>query len=1094
MHFKITNSQIWLVMKISVFRLFVALLQLHAHSSYSQETKMNFEASSICLKQLFNDIEKQSEFLFFYVDADVEGVDVSVNARNATIMTILNQALSKTLLTYEINDRYITIAPKGIAKRAQGIMISGTITDETGMPMPGVNVVIKGTSNGVVTGSNGSYSIIVPDKDVVLIFSFIGYTSQEIWVGEQRTINTVLLEDVRQLDEVVVVGYGTQKKVNLTGAVSSIRQGDLGDVQTNSVSSMIKGHLSGVQITQNNGKPGSSSTIRIRGVGTLNAGAIDGDTKNDPLLVVDGQAVDYGIETIDPNDIESVSVLKDASSAAIYGARAANGVVLITTKRGIKGQGKLNVNAYYSVQSLVKDYNLLNAEQFVMLQNEARTNAGMTSMFLNEPSYYGKGTDWVKEVTSTASIQEYNINFSKGTDQSNYYMSGTYYNQDGVVNNTGYNRGSFRFNGDTKVLTNLKVGNSITLTRNETHGNPVSLGNAVIIAPTIPVRFDDGSWGAGKESGEGNPANPAYISELCKDHKVTMWRVLANLYAEYQILKELRFKVTGAIDYASQNDKRYYPKVTVFGDYLDFTDQQLVDNMSGGYTWQNDYLLYFNKDWNKHHLDAMAGVSLQASEKKSNNSSVKGFLNDSEYLQVLSAGQRDWRNSGTIQRWSMLSYFGNINYVYDSRYLASFNMRVDGSSRFGKNNKYGYFPSGSLAWRISQEEFMNGIGWLSNLKLRASYGSLGNQEIGLYSFAEQLNINQWYLFGAATDRSPGVSSIQLVDPDIKWETTTITNFGVDVGVLNNTLSLVAEYYIKNTRDILLSYPVPSTVGKTSPTVNAGKVRNQGVELELKYNNTFGDLWLNVAVIYAYNKNEVRSLIGDQDFITHNYSNNITARSQVGHPINSIYGYVFDGIYQTQEEISNSPKWSKAELGVLKFKDLNDDDEITSQDMTFIANPMPTSTFGVNVSMKYKSWDFAMFWQGELGKDLYWGYFGGMFPMNGLRNVNELWLDRWTGAGSTNSMPKVKYNLNYDDVSSWDIKKADYFRLKNLSIGYTFKIKNIMSARVYVAGQNLLTFTSYPGFDPEIKGIANFNAWGDSYPQARSYTVGLNLNF
>ena len=1087
------TKHIFRIMKITVVALFASLVSLYATEVSSQNAKVSIKADQRSTKEVIAEIEKQTDYLFVYNKNEVDVTRlVSLDASNETVSDVLNQLFAETNVSYKLVGKNISLVLRkdGMPEVRQQKLktITGVVLDQSGLPIIGANVVEKGTMNGIVTDIDGKYSLSVPEGTILQV-TYIGYNPQEVKVGKELTLRIIMKEDTQALDEVVVVGYGTQKKVNLTGAVGSVRPEDMGDIQTNSVSSMIKGHLSGVQITQNNGKPGAGSTIRIRGVGTMGA-----DEKNNPLLVVDGQAVDYGIETIDPNDIESVSVLKDASSAAIYGARAANGVLLITTKRGAKGVGKLSVNAYVSVQSLMKDYDLLDAEQFVMLQNEARANAGMESMFSHDPAYYGKGTNWVKEVTQLAPVQEYNVNFSKATDDSNYYVSGTFFSQEGIVKNTGYDRASFRFNGDNKILPKLKVGNSVTLTWNEAYGNSRPLSDAVVAAPTMPVRNEDGSWGTGVEKGEGNPANPMYMSELHKGHKSSMWRALANLYAEYQLLDELKFKVTGGIDFAAQNSKNYYPKVDLYGDYLDFTDQKLVDNMSFGYTWQNDYLLYFNRDWSKHHIDAMLGMSLQASQKKNNDAQVKGFLNDSEYLQVLDAGQRDWRATGGLKRWSMLSYFGNINYNFNSRYLVSFNLRADGSSRFGKENKFGYFPSGSVAWRLSEEEFMKNLNWLSNLKVRASYGSLGNQEIGLYSFSDQLNVNQWYLFGDGSNRVPGVSSVNLIDPTIKWETTTITNFGLDMGFLNNTLSLVTEFYVKNTHDILLSYPIPSTVGKGAPTVNAGKVRNKGVEVEVRYNNTFGNLWMNAALTYGYNKNEVRGLIGEQDFINHNYGYNVVARSEIGHPINSIYGYVFDGIYQTEEEIKNSPEWSKAEVGTPKFKDLTGDGKITPEDRTYIANAMPTSTLGLNLSMKYKNIDFSMFWQGDFGKDLFWGYYGGMFPMCGLRNVNSIWLDRWTGPGSTNKMPKVKYNAEYTDISSWQIKSADYLRLKNVSVGYTFKVKDVMSARVYVAGQNLLTITPYPGFDPEINGIANWNSWGDSYPQSRSYTIGLNLNF
>ena len=463
-----------------------------------------------------------------------------------------------------------TDAPIKVNKTSALQTITGIVVDKHGIPIIGANIVEKGTTNGTITDSEGKYTLNVPDKATLRV-SYIGCIPIDVKIGKDNISHIVLNDDMKALNEVVVVGYGTQKKVNLTGAVGSVRPEDIGDEETNSVSSMIKGHLSGVQITQNSGTPGSGSTIRIRGVGTLG-----GDQKNDPLLVVDGQAVDYGIETIDPNDIESVSVLKDASSAAIYGSRAANGVILLTTKRGKKGLGKFGVSAYVSVQSMIKKYNPLNAQQYAMLQNEAYKNAGLKPVFAN-PDSYGKGTDWVDEITSSALIQEYNVNFSKGTDTSNYYLSGTFYSQDGIIKNTGYDRASFRFNGDSRILPKLKVGNSIALTWSQTYGSSV-LGSAMVAPPTMPVRKEDGSW---SEPGKGEGGvNPVYLSELYKGNNTQSWRALANLYAEYQILDELKFKVTGAIDFTASNPRSYYPKVTVIGEYTDFADQTLNDNIS----------------------------------------------------------------------------------------------------------------------------------------------------------------------------------------------------------------------------------------------------------------------------------------------------------------------------------------------------------------------------------------------------------------------------------------------------------------------------------------------------------------------------------
>ena len=982
----------------------------------------------------------------------------------------------------------------------QPATVSGIVTDPDGNPIPGANVVIKGTTQGTVTGLNGRFEMTVGGPDDILEISFVGYKTYVVTVGNQTDISVQMELDYLGLEELVVIGYGSQKKINTTGAISLVTEDKLKDVSHSSVSQLIQGKVSGVTITKTSGKPGDGSVIRVRGIGTF------GD--NNPLIVIDGQIVDYGLEDLDPNDIASVNVLKDAGSAAIYGSRAANGVILITTKRGKLGPGNMQVNIYRSWQKLQTFLTMLNAEEFVMIQNEARTNrnevynAGLQVYFPEGPdAWKGKGTDWSDVMFRVAPITSANLAMEGGSERIRYRVSGTYYTQDGIFINTGFDKASTRINLDIQVTDKLKFGNSLSYTYSHAYGGTNEVGNVFIHPPTMPVYEPDGSPGYGKHSGELG-YSLKFIQDMANQTNDGN-RLVGNMFLEYEILDFLRFRVNGGIDLASNRYKDFVETFNVAGTYAN-TNSSLTDNRSFGQTWVNDYLLYFDKVFDgSHTVNAMAGFSQQFNFNEAQNSRVTDFISEAENNQVLSGGTNpeEATTSGARSELALRSYFGRVNYAYQDKYLLSLNVRADASSRFAKENRWGYFPSVSAAWVVSNESFFN-ISALNHFKLRVNWGQLGNQSVGsLYPTIATLSQGSITMGpGGAGDVTlfPMVYQGSLVNKDLKWETSVITNIGFDAGLLDNRLNVTFEYFIKDTKDILRSRVIPMTVGLGAPVVNFAEIRNKGFEIELGWKDRIGgdfryDMRLNLTKLH----NEVLSLSEGQDITFHGMSWDGVYVNKVGETVNSFYGYEFDGIYQNQAEL-DALTYGPAYIGSIKFKDLNGDGQITpDEDRKVLGDAMADLMLGYQFTARYKHFDFMMFWQGDLGRKQ-WA--PRMLEDNAAhRNWPDIWLGRWTGEGSTNKLPRVMWQGTADSgMSSFKMINASYARMKTISLGYNIDLKKVGTLRAYIAGDNLITIVDkdYVGWDPEQyglnDGLSQYNAWGDTYPGAAVYTIGFNL--
>ncbi|WP_114782830.1 SusC/RagA family TonB-linked outer membrane protein [Botryobacter ruber] len=980
-----------------------------------------------------------------------------------------------------------------------GRKLSGTVTDNSGTGMPGVTVVVKGTSVGTATDLDGNYALLIPagSENGTLVFSYVGYTTQEVAIGNQSTLNVSLAPDTKALDEVVVIGYGTQSKKDLTGSVASVKPEDLKSLPVPSVSDAIQGRAAGVQVITS-GTPGSDATFRVRGIGTIN--------NSDPLLVIDGIPTMGGLNQLNPNDIESIQVLKDASATAIYGSRGANGVVIVTTKRGKGKKNSLSFDHFTGIQEATNLPQMLNAAQFAALHNEMLANNGrLQNPAFADPAYLGTGTDWLGELFRTAPMRSYTLSYTGSSEKSNYYVSGNVFDQDGVVINTGYKRYTAQFNSDHRVFDRLRFGNNLTLNHDiKTSGN-YSIRNAMAALPTQPVFDPDGSYAGptGQAIWSGDILNPIGQARLI-DNTTKGYNLIGSVYGEVDILNELRLKSSLGMQANIWDSRTWAPAYN--WEPTPEPDAFLSQQSNKSFTWLWDNTLTYDKFFNDvHHVTAMLGTSAQENSYSNMSGTRKGFI--SESIPQFSNAIQPPTLGGGANDWSLLSYMARLNYGYNDKYLVTGTIRRDGSSRFGSENKWGWFPSASVAWRVSEEEFLNDVSFLNDLKVRAGYGVTGNQEIGNYAFASFLNTGQYDFNGNIV---PTVAPVVMPNPYVQWETVKQANAGFDASFFNSRVNVTLDAYLKNTTGMLVPMAVPVITGYSDifvPSINAGKMQNKGVELAINTNNLTGKaLTWTTDFNISYNVNKVISLNDSIPMTSGSIGFNYNlARIQNNMPINYFYGFRTNGIFQTEEEVdayatqvSGADPFNRTSPGDIRFADLDEDGVITDADRTFLGNPNSKFIFALNNSFKYKGIDLAVFMQGISGNKIF--------------NANRIWtegmavaqnqsietLNRWNGEGTSNSMPRAVFNDPNKNtrVSDRYIEDGSYLRIKNLTLGYTFpsqlteRIK-MASARVYFSAQNLHTFTNYSGIDPEVPGNGiDFNV----YPVTRTLSVGVNIGF
>ena len=985
--------------------------------------------------------------------------------------------------------------------------VKGIIKGPDGLPVIAANISQKGTNNATITDLNGNFTLNVTGRQPVLVISYIGYVTTEVNVSGRAFVEVVLQEDVAALDEVVVVGYGTMRKKDVTGAVSSVRSGEITKNATSNVMQAIAGKMSGVQVVQNSGTPGGDVSILIRGVGTINDAS--------PLYVIDGVPVSGGMWYLNPNDVESIDVLKDASATAIYGSRGANGVVMVTTKQAQEGHTEINFDYSYGIQHSAKTYKMLDASQYAALHNEMRTNAG-PEYSLNpafaDPESLGAGTDWMDAIFRTAPMQKVNLSMLGGNQKISHATSLGYYTQDGIMKNSSYNRLSLQSNISSKLASNITVRANVNLSAENRRTQPVStvIQNAMRILPSIPIYDDNGEYAGptGNAEWNGNALNPvAIINE--QNYRMKGFRMLSNISLEWEIIKGLKFKTTGGAELGYDYNNSYIPKYKWGMNESKNTMQTVTSAYEQLYLWDNT--LNYDKAFGKHRINAMIGTSYQEYKKES--VSAAGSGRASELTTELDNATKATDVGGNSCRWALMSYMARLHYSYDDRYLLTATFRADGSSKFGKDNRFGYFPSFAAAWNIGNEAFMQSVKPVSLLKLRAGYGQTGNQNIGAYAFADKLSVNGVYNFGSQRGFESNLVNLiypyLLSNPSVKWESVEQYNVGLDIGFLQNRIVANLDFYVKNTRDMLTKKPVPQTSGTSLeqadwPPVNIGKVLNRGFEFTVNTKNFVGEFKWETSLNMSFNHNEVVSIGGPEIL-------NGVSLIREGQPINSFYGYELGGIYQTLDEVFTGPvmenrapdkashnPYKNTSPGDMWFVDVDGNGEINDLDRTVIGNPSPDCIFGFNNTFSYKNFDLSIFFQGALGNQVWNGVRASHESMNSTYNQLATTLERWTGEGSSYSMPRAIYadpNNNSRASTRW-LEDGAYAKLKNLTFGYTLPEKWIRKAkmkalRLYVSLDNLCTITNYSGLDPEA-GLSGLD-YG-VYPSARTYMFGVSVKF
>ena len=1089
---------------------------------------------TVALKTLLRQWERDHHVTIFYESALVGDKRVVAQPGVATLETKLAAVLPQADLRYKKlrEDYYLVVSqedktagPTAQADgRVQDIVVSGRVTQADGTPLPGVTVLVKGTTTGTATNSDGGFTLSVPENST-LVFSSVGFLRQEVVVnGPTDNLNITLADDQQALNEVVVVGYGTQTRQTLTTAVASVDGAALERQPVAGFDQALQGQAPGVQVTAPSGAPGAGINVRIRGNATVRLNA-------SPLYVIDGipvlptydQELAVGgqrpnpLNALNPNDIESIDILKDGAAAAIYGLRASNGVVVITTKRGKVGKAQVGLNVYFGRQTLRKKLDVLNGQQYATLFNEIRTNGGLSPVYNADTAR--TVTDWQDEVYRPASIQSYQLNVSGGTDKTRYYLSGGYFKQEGISLNSGFDRYTFKLNLDQQLSTRFRAGTNLNLSRTLNNNSTRSENNAsssgtvlgaLAQIPVIPVRYADGTYGVNTFAR--NFDNP--VGNLLEtSNKATIYQVIGNVYGELDIVKNLTLRSSAGIDFRSQIENEFISR-----DYPG-TSQSQPETRGSGRTGTNQQVIWLQENTltynpslgDRHNLTLLAGESMQVSDRFTSSAGGSGY--GSNAVPYLSGASVFTKPSSYQDQWGLLSFFGRAIYNYDQRYLATLSMRADGSSRFRPGKQFGYFPAVGLGWRVSKEAFFPQGGPVSELKLRGSYGANGNQEFYTYQRFSRYSTSRDYP-GSGTLVLPGIAQTDIGNEDVRWETTYQYNAGLDLGLLSDRLLLTVDVYRKDTKDLLQLVPIALSTGSETLEViqNVGNIRNQGVELGLNTTNVQGAnggfSWttsLNVSM----NRNKVLDLgtsVNPNGEVVDRRIPSGNGFTLVGQPLGVFYAYKTQGIFQTQDEVAAAARQSSQTApGDIRFQDTNGDGIITPEDRVVIGNPNPKAFAGVTNNFAFKGVDLSVFFQGAFGNDIYNQNRETLEAMSTAINQDVRVLNRWTPTNTATDVPRAIFgdpngNARYSDRF---LEDGSYVRLKNVTLGYNFPVTlsqraKISNLRLYVTGQNLITWTNYSGYDPEVSSdpfsTTGFGRDLGVYPQARTYTVGLNATF
>lgn len=1126
------------IMRITLFLLLVVILQTFANEAYSQKTKLSLDYTNARLEVVLDDIENLSEFFFLANEKLVDlNRNVSFSVKNKRINEILDIIFTGTDVVYTITDRKIILAPSFLTEDIyvdvqQQRSVSGKVTDSNNQPLPGVTVLVKGTSQGTVTDINGDYSLTNISEDATLAFSFVGMRTQEVIVGNQVIINTILEEDVIGLEEIVAVGYGSMRKADLTGSVATLSEEDVKKNKYANVLQGLQGRIPGVYITTD-GNPVGNASIQIRGLTSFRSAP--------PLIVIDDLPTTSNLRDINPQDIASIQVLKDASAASIYGSRAASGVIIIETKKGKTGEAKLSYNGSFGISSFMNRIEMMNTEQYGQALWQAAINDGhdpniVTQIynydwdykdgkpFLNkvspvewlnpEKTQRSADTDWFREVSQLGIQNDHQFTISKGTDNSNTLFSLNYHKNQGTQIHTFLSRLSLRLNSEYNFLNNrLILGENISLSnismnnQNETH-------YAYVLPSIIPVYADDGSWGGSAYAmGMDDYHNPVRLLTQNKDNKDFLDKVIGSVYATLKPVRGLSIKTFYGIDYSTSKYRKIDFAWREAGGKFDPNNGVNTSRTNSMYsTWTNT--MSYTLETNKHKVDALAGIETV----KFITENLRGYrwdieLEDYDYAYLSSAtGVQETYGSG--DEWALLSYFTKGNYVYDNKYLFSATLRYDGSSKFGKKNRFGFFPAFSAGWRIGEETFLKNLAVFNDLKLRASWGMNGNSNIPtdalLDFFDADYETTAYPIAGKETGLQPsGYRKTHSGNPDLKWEATTQFNVGLDFGVLEGAFSGSFDYFHKYTNDMLFEPPFIAAIGEGgSHWMNAADMSNKGFELLLIYRGNFNkDFSYSVSGNISSVKNKINSL---PETVRFNYGGNGLDDDILGRSYYSFYGFVADGIFKTQDEVDSSPEQAGKSVGRIKFKDLDGDGRITwEHDRTWIGKSNPDFFYGVNFNANFKSFDFNMFWQGIVGVQVRndwktYSDFWNVWTQHGFNHATRI-LDAWTPDNPESSIPALSLQNPNDErrLSTYLIESGAYLKLRHIEIGYTFPLSTLSKigmkqCRINLNAQNIVNLKkwwgddAYTSIDPENPSKAS--QYSSPYVRPQMFMLGVDLSF
>jgi TonB-linked SusC/RagA family outer membrane protein len=1102
---------------------------------------------STSLESLLQDLKKAHHVFFVYRSELVKNRFVNLSAHAfKTWEEQLTYAVTASGLRVEKTDHnvYVISQPKLPGPELQtigataspntflpastvtaAVPVTGRITGPDGAAIPGVTVLVKGTTNGTTTDAEGNFSLNLADANATLVVSAIGFVTQELPLAGRTQLTVTLAADVQNLNDVVVLGYTTERKADLTGAVAQVNQRDISGLPVTTPAQILQGKAAGVAITAATGAPGENIAVRIRGVGTIN--------DNNPLYIIDGVPTKDGINQISPNDIESINILKDASSAAIYGARASNGVVVVTTKRGKSGKPRLSLSAYSGVQTAANLIKMANTPQYVNAYNVAAQNDGRAAIpatvAANLPD-----VNWLKEVLKPAWQHNVQLDVSGGGENSQYIVSGSYLTQDGLINNSSYDRYNLRTAVSSSLSKYVKIGTNANLSYSKTRqvgtsgdgfgdGNPGAsvVRFALLRTPGTPVYNDQGQFvdlpkvnGQDASSYLGDGINPVALADAA-DRNFNAYSVLGNAYVEVTPIPHLRLRSDYGITFRITDYKQFFKTFGI--DRALNSPAQLAQSNTNEFNFNWTNTAVYDLSLGKSTFAILVGTEAIKNNARAISASRRGYVDQSPTFQYLDNGTGVQQNGGGEAHSSLFSGFARVTYDYDGRYLATVNFRRDGSSQFLPGRRAQDFYSGSVGWNLAREAFMSNLEAISLLKARVSLGQLGNSNIGDSPYASLIRSTGYYPFGGVSTQ--GLSIVTKGNPLIRWEASTQTNFGLDLGLLKGALQISADYFVKKTSNVLLNLPLPSSAGNGgNPAVNAGEIRNQGFELEVSYRNTIGKDWsYGVSGNMATLRNEVVSLGGANPLVGGRVDNNYFATlTTTGQPVGAFYLLKTEGIFQTAQEVfTHAYQGPGIQPGDVKFQDLSGPDGvpdgvIDGYDRTFVGSPIPKLTYGLTGNVSFKNIDLSVFFQGVQGNKIYNQANTDIEGFYRAFNLTErMATNYWTGPGSTNDFPRLTWAgaSNNKQPSSRFLEDGSYLRLKNVQLGYTFGDKllsplHVSSVRLYASVQNLLTFTKYTGLDPE-QGT-NSNSLGDgvratgidfgTYPSARTFTVGINAGF